>query len=115
MVALAGGLGSAMRLILSFWRGRMPWGVLLANIIAGLIIGFMQVLTQWNIGNPVLGTVLLLGLCGGLSTFSAVVADTGDFWRDRAYTKAISNLAANLTLPVVALWLPVMFLIVLVN
>lgn len=115
IVALAGGLGSAMRLILSFWRGRMPWGVLLANIIAGLIIGFMQVFTQWNIGNPVLGTVLLLGLCGGLSTFSAVAADTGDYWRDRAYTKAISNLAANLTLPVVALWLPVMFLIVLVN
>jgi CrcB protein len=115
LIALAGGLGSVIRMIFGLWRGKMPWGVLMANISAGLILGFIQVFSQWGLENPLVTGVLYLGLCGGLSTFSAVAADTGDYLREHEYTKAIANLMANLGLPVVALWLPVMFLVVLVN
>ncbi|MEY4320669.1 MAG: hypothetical protein RLZZ471_610 [Actinomycetota bacterium] len=115
LIALAGGLGSVVRLVFSGWRGKMPWGVLMANIVAGLVLGFIQVFTHWGLNNPLLIGVIFLGFCGGLSTFSSVAADTGNYWRDREFLKAWANLIANLTLPVVALWMPVMFFVVLVN
>ena len=115
LIATAGGLGSVLRLIFGLWRGRMPWGILMANIFAGLILGFLQVFNVWGIDQPLITGVIYLGFCGGLSTFSAVAADTGEYLREREYTKAIANLMANLGLPVVALWLPVMFFVVLVN
>jgi CrcB protein len=115
LIAISGGLGSIIRLFMGQWRGKMPWGTLMANITAGLILGFIQVFTHWGLNNPLATGVVYLGFCGGLSTFSAVVADTGDFWREHEYVKAGANLLANLTLPVVALWMPVMVLVVLVN
>jgi CrcB protein len=114
-IAIAGGIGSVIRLILGSWRGRMPWGVLMANILAGLILGFLQVASHRNAIDATLSGVVYLGLCGGISTFSAVAADTGDYLRDGQLGKALANAMANLVLPVVALWLPVMFLVVLVN
>jgi CrcB protein len=115
LIATAGGFGAVVRLVFGLWRGKMPWGILFANISAGLILGFLQVFTVWGFNDSLITGVIYLGFCGGLSTFSAVAADTGDYLREREYTKAIANLMANLGLPVVALWLPVMFLVVLVN
>jgi fluoride ion exporter CrcB/FEX len=46
--------------------------------------------------------IVTSGICGGLSTFSAVAADAGDYLRDRRYLKAGLNLLANLVVPVVA-------------
>ncbi|MEY4067111.1 MAG: hypothetical protein RIQ44_323, partial [Actinomycetota bacterium] len=36
---LAGGLGSALRLALSHWHGRLPWGILVGNSVASLVVG----------------------------------------------------------------------------
>ena len=33
LVALAGGFGAVVRFWLSYWQGKLPWGILLANAI----------------------------------------------------------------------------------
>lgn len=113
-VALAGGLGAVIRLFVGRWRGRLPWGILLANTLAGLILAFLQVISL-RIDDRFLFAVVFVGLCGGLSTYSSVAADTGNYLKDRAYGKAVANLAANLGIPLVAYLLPVALLANLVN
>lgn len=113
-VALAGGLGAVIRLFVGRWRGRLPWGILLANTLAGLILAFLQMISL-QIDDRFLFAVVFVGLCGGLSTYSSVAADTGNYLKDRAYGKAVANLAANLGIPLVAYLLPVLLLANLVN
>jgi CrcB protein len=113
-VALAGGLGAVIRLFVGRWRGRLPWGILLANTLAGLILAFLQMISL-QIDDRFLFAVVFVGLCGGLSTYSSVAADTGNYLKDRAYGKAVANLAANLGIPLVAYLLPVALLANLVN
>lgn len=113
-IALAGGLGAVIRLFVARWRGRLPWGILLANTLAGLILAILQVISL-QIDDSFLFAVVFVGLCGGLSTYSSVAADTGNYLKDRAYGKAIANLAANLGIPLVAYLLPVALLANLVN
>jgi CrcB protein len=95
-VAAAGGAGSVLRLLLGRWSGWLPWGVLTANTVAAII--FLLALPNNNAGS----LIVTSGICGGLSTFSAVVADAGDYLRDRRFLKASLNLLANFLLPVAA-------------
>ena len=113
-VALAGGLGAVIRLFVGRWRGRLPWGILAANTLAGLILAFLQMISL-QIDDSFLFAVVFVGLCGGLSTYSSVAADTGNYLKDRAYGRAVANLAANLGIPLVAYLLPVALLANLVN
>lgn len=114
-LAIAGGLGAVLRLVLGKWRGRLPWGTLMANLAAGLVVGF-ALINDYRAWAPYwLIALLFVGFAGGLSTFSGVAAETGELIRTRNLGLAATNLAANLLLPVVACWLPVMFLVVLVK
>jgi CrcB protein len=117
-VAIAGGIGSVIRLFLGSWRGRLPWGIMVANSLAGLILAVLQLVSLRLDGVPAqhfVFSVVFLGLCGGLSTYSSVAADTGNYLRERSYGRAAANLAVNLGFPLVAYIVPVMLLINLVN
>ena len=95
-VAAAGGFGSVLRLFASRWIGWLPWGILTANTVGAVI--FLLVMSN----NSPSTLIVTTGICGGLSTFSAVVADAGNYLRDRHYLKASLNLLANLLVPVLA-------------
>jgi CrcB protein len=95
-VAAAGGFGSVLRLFASRWTGWLPWGILTANTVGAVI--FLLAMSNNNPSSLIVTT----GICGGLSTFSAVVADAGNYLRDRRYLKASLNLLANLLVPVLA-------------
>ena len=110
-VMTAGGAGAIVRLICGKWRGMLPWGTLLANLLAGVVLGFTMGghLAVW------VTALLFSGFAGGLSTFSGVAAETGQLVMARKYLLAAGNLAANLLLPVLAVYLPVLALATLVN
>ena len=95
---LAGGLGSALRLALSHWHGRLPWGILVGNSVASLVVG----LTYTSQGANAASFILSLGLAGGLSTFSSWAAQTVHFFRQGDNRKAVYNLLLNLLLPALA-------------
>jgi CrcB protein len=108
-IAAAGGLGSVFRLWAGRWTGWLPWGILTANSVAAVI--FFLAMSK----NDPSTLIVTTGICGGLSTFSAVVADAGNYLRDRSYLKAALNLLANYLVPVVACLLTALVIGLLLN
>ena len=97
-VVLAGGFGSVIRWFLAQFAGRLPWGILIANTAASLIAGLAITALPSNIW----GTILVSGVCGGLSTFSSFAAQTHALIADKAYGRAALNVALNFLLPFAA-------------
>jgi CrcB protein len=99
LVALAGGLGSVIRFLLSNWAGKLPWGILAANILASFVVGL--VLGSVDTGG-FMAAVVVTGLCGGLSTFSTFSAQTVEFFKAKQIWRGLINLALNFVLPTLA-------------
>jgi CrcB protein len=120
-VALGGAIGSVARLWLSVQVGLVtglgfPWGTILVNIIGSLVIGFVATLTGPN-GRVVVPidaqAFVMVGLCGGFTTFSAFSLQTLELARDGRLLHAGANilLSVVLCLTAVALghWLATLF------
>jgi CrcB protein len=99
LIALAGGLGAVIRLLLSNWIGKLPWGILTANVLASLIVGL--VLRSSGTSDYVIALVVT-GLCGGLSTFSTFSAQTVEYFKAKQIWRGVANLALNFALPTLA-------------
>ena len=102
---LAGGLGSIARLTLSHWHGKLPWGILVGNSVASMLVGFgfsMQAsnLTAGLVVTSLAVPILSLGLAGGLSTFSSWAAQTVHYYRQGDNRLGTYNLLLNLVGPV---------------
>jgi CrcB protein len=67
-IAIAGGFGSILRFAISKWSGTIPWGILTANAVASFIAGFAAIRFG---SNDTWVAILVVGLAGGLSTFSS--------------------------------------------
>jgi CrcB protein len=95
---------------------RFPWGTILVNIIGSLVIGFVATLTGPN-GRAVVPVnaqaFVMVGLCGGFTTFSAFSLQTLELARDGRFLYAGANvvLSVVLCLAAVALghWLAALF------
>jgi fluoride exporter len=120
-VAVGGAIGSMARL----WLGvkvtlltglAFPWGTILVNIIGSLVIGFVATLTgpSGRVVVPVNAQAfVMVGLCGGFTTFSAFSLQTLELARDGRLMHAGANimLSVVLCLTAVALghWLAALF------
>ena len=82
LVFLGGGLGSMIRFSLGRWVNALhnhhfPWGTLVVNIVACLILGFVIGLADHRqIISPPARLFWTVGFCGGFSTFSAFSNET---------------------------------------
>lgn len=118
-LVLAGGLGSTIRYVLSQWHGVLPWGILLANTLGGLVAGLATELqrnySSFGIFGALLGFVLSSGFAGGLSTFSSWAAQTSNYWLLRKFKLATYNAVLNIALPVAAVTLGMFVASALIN
>ena len=101
LVGIATGLGSVVRSALSDIRGALGWGILAANTLAGAALGLLLALTV----DSSIAALIAIGLLGGLSTFSGVAGDAFYFWNRGRLIQLLLTLAANLLLPLCALWI----------
>lgn len=120
-VALGGALGSMAR----YWMGiritvlaglAFPWATILINILGSLVIGFLATLTgpQGRLPAPLdARAFLIVGLCGGFTTFSAFSLQTLDLAGDGRLLLAGANIVLSVVLCLVAValghWLATLF------
>ena len=121
LVALGGAIGSIARLWLGIQVGlligfRFPWGTILVNIFGSLVIGFVATVTGPNgrIVVPVEAQAfVMVGLCGGFTTFSAFSLQTLEFARDGRLLYAGANIVLSVVLCLAAValghWLATLF------
>ena len=121
LVALGGAIGSIARLWLAVKVGlltglRFPWGTILVNILGSLVIGFVATFTgpSGRMVVPVEAQAfVMVGLCGGFTTFSAFSLQTLELARDGRLLHAGANvmLSVVLCLSAVAIghWLATLF------
>ncbi len=100
-VAVGGALGAVVRQLTSVslaGRGRIPWGVLVVNVVGSLIAGLalgMPLDPTWQL-------IVLTGFCGGLTTFSTLSVETLQLILDGKRRAAAASVSLNLALGLAA-------------
>ncbi len=108
MVALGGALGSVGRYGIGLALVRFsafPVGTLLANVLGSLVIGFCAGLFDAEQRSRSTGLFLMVGFCGGFTTFSAFSLQTFELLEQQAWLKAGGNVVLSVALCLLGTWL----------
>jgi CrcB protein len=112
LIALGGALGSLAR----YWVSEalalalgpaFPWGTLLVNVSGSFVIGLAAGGTIGDtrlIASPVVRNFVMVGLCGGYTTFSAFSLQTVSMLQAGDVGRASLNVAASVTTCLIATW-----------
>ncbi|HEX5421006.1 MAG TPA: fluoride efflux transporter CrcB [Gammaproteobacteria bacterium] len=88
--------------------GAFPWGTLLVNVLGSLLIGFIAASTapasRWLLP-PEARVFLMVGFCGGFTTFSSFSLETLNLLRDGEWLWAGGNVVLSVVLCLVSVWL----------
>jgi len=100
-IFLGGGLGSVSRYALGQWvltlsESKFPWGTLGANMLACVVLGLVWLFGGKEIQRqPVWTAFLIIGFCGGFSTFSTFSFETLRLMREGMMWWAIGNVVLS--------------------
>lgn len=105
IVMIGGAIGTLGRYLLSLWAlpisRDLPWGTILINVTGSFVIGLFGTLTLASGRFPVSENVrlfVMIGLCGGFTTFSSFSLQTLDLLRTGATARASMNIALSVIL-----------------
>jgi CrcB protein len=111
------GLGSALGGMARYWctgvipklaGTSFPWGTLAVNVIGSGFIGFFATLTSPE-GRLLVGTLprqfVMVGICGGFTTFSTLSLETLNLARDGEWLRAGVNAAGSVVCCLLAVWM----------
>src|SRR5438874_4664977 len=88
-----------------------PWGTLIVNVAGSFVIGFFATLTGPD-GRFLVGTTarqfVMIGLCGGYTTFSSFSLQTLNLARDGEWLRAGGNIGLSVILCLLAVLLGLM-------
>lgn len=99
LVALGSAVGGVARygiglLVTARWGNAFPWGTLLINALGSFVIGYAS---GWA-ANPAVRLLVMVGLCGGFTTFSSFSLETLSLLRLGEWQKALAYVAASMIL-----------------
>ncbi len=109
-IFVGGMIGALLRGLLSeAWAvepGQWPWATFAANLTGALLLGYFvtrmrERLSVSGYARPFTGT----GLCGALTTFSAMQLELLDMIEADAYPLALAYAGASVSLGLLAVWL----------
>jgi CrcB protein len=111
-IAIGGALGSAARFWCSGITARLigqtfPWGTLVVNVIGSFVIGFAAT-SMGPGGEMFVGSTardfVMVGFCGGFTTFSSFSLQTLALLNDGEWPHAIANIGLSVVLCYIAVW-----------
>jgi CrcB protein len=118
-VAIGGAIGCISRywlsgLIASHFSEDFPWGTLVCNITGSFLIGILAAFTvpdsRLDSQSRVFITqFLMIGFCGGYTTFSSFSLQTLNLLHDREWFYASINMIFSVLLCMVVVWLGYLF------
>lgn len=104
-IALGGALGSVARYWIALWAlpvsRSLPWGTIGINIAGSFLIGFFGTLTLEGGRHPApewARLFVMVGMCGGFTTFSSFSLQTLDLLRGDAWGRAMVNVGLSVLL-----------------
>lgn len=111
-VGLGSALGAVARYLCSLaavaWLGTgLPWGTLIVNVLGSFIIGLYAVLTEPHgrlAASPITRQFMLVGFCGGFTTFSIFSLETLLLIEQGAHALAGLNLLVSVVFWLLAVW-----------
>jgi CrcB protein len=109
IVMIGGAIGTLARYLISLAAlpisQSLPWGTITINIVGSFIIGLFGTMTLAHGRFPAsdnLRLFVMIGLCGGFTTFSSFSLQTLDLLRNGAVVRAAINIVASVVLCVLA-------------
>jgi CrcB protein len=102
LIAIAGGIGSVIRVYLMRWEGALPFGLIATNTLAASFLGY---LFSGPGLTPDYQLVLVVGFASGLSTFSGVSKAAWEFWHNGRLVQMLLTLITNTLIPLTGMML----------
>lgn len=109
-IFIGGGLGSVARYgvgkgVAIYLKSAMPWGTLAANLLSCVVMGVALGMLSGKLdANPTWKAMLLVGFCGGFSTFSTFSFETLELMKSGQFSFAVANVALSVFACVGILW-----------
>ncbi len=110
-VGTGGFAGSILRFLIYRYfenpqENGMPWGTMIVNIAGSLLAGILFGISQkTNLIPETLSLFLLVGFCGGFTTFSAFALDNIKLFQEGAYMQNFIYISATLLFGILAIFI----------
>ena len=110
LVGLGGAAGAIARYLLSGMvqersGGVFPWGTLVVNVLGCLVMGVLAGLADVRgFMTPPARALLVVGILGGFTTFSAFGNETMNLLLERDVLRAGLNVGLNVVVGITAVW-----------
>jgi CrcB protein len=112
-VAVGSALGGMARYWCSGFVARLfgewfPWGTLIVNVSGSFVIGVFAALSAAEgpfLIPPEMRIFVMVGICGGYTTFSSFSLQTFALWREGEWFWAGANSVLSFVLCLLAVWL----------
>jgi CrcB protein len=100
-IFIGGGTGSIARYLIARFSvnnlpQHLPFGTIIANVLASLVLGFVAVKTFQS--EQVWKPMIAIGFCGGFSTYSTFSNETFKLLQNAEYGAALLHIGLNLFL-----------------
>ena len=111
LIGAGGFVGAILRYAVSGWVQRLPFGetfptgTLMVNVTGCLAIGFLAELADArSVLSPEIRALLVVGVLGAYTTFSAFANESMNLLRDREAGLALLNVLLSLASCFIAVW-----------
>ncbi len=107
-VAIGGAIGSILRYLTATYASKFfgtgfPYGTLIVNVAGAFIVMFFMTLYIEKFSmDPIWRLFIVVGILGGLTTFSSFSYETITFFQSGEYWKGLVNILLNNVLTIVA-------------
>ena len=108
-VLLGSAIGGLLRYLIGLWTipvsGTFPTGTLIINVVGSFVIGYFGTLTLHGGRHPASDNMrlfVMVGLCGGFTTFSSFSLQTYDLLRSGHWVRALAYVVLSSVLGLAA-------------